>query len=75
MLSVPADFAWDELLSVIGGLGFQEKSDKGGSYRTFIDGEGRKIFLHKPRPSHVLKKYAIRKVIAALNDYGMLPTK
>jgi hypothetical protein len=73
LLSVPADFTWDELLTVVGKLGFKEKSDKGGSYRTFIDDAGRKLFLHEPHPQNVLKKYAIRKVIDALNEYGLLP--
>jgi predicted RNA binding protein YcfA (HicA-like mRNA interferase family) len=75
LLSIPADFTWDELLSVVGKLGFQEKSDKGGSYRTFVDSEGRKIFLHEPHPSNILKKYAIRKVVDALNEYGLLTPK
>lgn len=73
LLSVPADFTWDELLTVVRKLGFEERSDKGGSYRTFIDDEGRKLFLHEPHPQNVLKKYAIRKVIDALNEYGLLP--
>lgn len=75
LLSIPADFTWDELVSVMGKLGFKERTDKGGSYRTFVDSEGRKIFLHEPHPDNVLKKYAIRKVIDALNEYGLLPTK
>lgn len=73
LLSVPVDFTWDELVSVVTKLGFSEKSDKGGSYRTFVDREGRKIFLHEPHPHNVLKKYAIRKVIETLNEYGLLP--
>jgi hypothetical protein len=72
LLSIPADFTWDELLSVVARLGFEEKSDKGGSYRTFVDGAGRKIFLHEPHPGNIVKKYAIRKVVKALNEYGLL---
>jgi predicted RNA binding protein YcfA (HicA-like mRNA interferase family) len=75
LLSIPVDFTWDELVSVVGKLGFSENSDKGGSYRTFVNSEGRKLFLHEPHPNKVLKKYAIRKVIDTLNEYGLLPKK
>jgi hypothetical protein len=73
LLSIPADLTWDELLAVVRMLGFSEKTDKGGSYRTFVDDHGRKLFLHKPHPGKIVKHYAIRKVIDALNEYGLLP--
>lgn len=69
--SVPADFTWSELVTALRGLGFRDISDKPGSYRTFANVAGRKIFLHEPHPSNILKKYALRKVIAALDDLGL----
>ena len=39
--SVPSDFTWDELVTVLRGLDFEDISDKGGSYRTFASAAGR----------------------------------
>ena len=72
LLSVPADFTWDELVALLADLGFVEVSATGGSYRTFVARSGRKIFIHRPHPNAVLKRYAIREVIAVLEELGIL---
>lgn len=53
-------------------LGFKEKTKKGGSYRTFFDDEGRKIFVHKPHPGSIVKVYSVRDVVEKLREFGLL---
>jgi predicted RNA binding protein YcfA (HicA-like mRNA interferase family) len=70
--SIPTDMTWDELCTALRGCDFHEISDTSGSYRTFVDDKGRKIFLHKPHPGNTVKKYALRKVVEKLQEYKML---
>lgn len=69
-LSIPADFTWDELLKVLTSYGYSEiKGGKtGGSRRKFVDESHNIILLHKPHPSNIIKKYAIRQVIDNLKE-------
>ncbi|MFM0667570.1 type II toxin-antitoxin system HicA family toxin [Paraburkholderia sediminicola] len=71
---IPADFSWDELVSLLEGFGFIEKAKKGGSYRTFFDDSGRKIFLHKPHPGSIVKVYCVRDVVEKLREFGLMNT-
>jgi hypothetical protein len=72
MLCIPADFTWDELCVVLASFSFTEGRAGGGSYRTFTDKWGRKIFLHEPHPGKIMKKYAVREVVGKLKDFGLL---
>jgi predicted RNA binding protein YcfA (HicA-like mRNA interferase family) len=69
---IPSDFTWDEMVAVLKGLGFEEKSRKGGSYRTFISATGKKLFMHKPHPGSIVKLYCVRQVVEALREDGIL---
>lgn len=69
LAKIPADLTWDELVTVLHGFGFKEISDTASSARSFVS-EGRKIFLHKPHPGNVVKRYALREVVAKLKDFG-----
>jgi hypothetical protein len=71
-LSIPADFTWDEFVSLMGHFGFRELANKGGSYRCFVSAQNLKIFLHKPHPSNVMRRYALRQVRAKLKEFGLL---
>lgn len=72
--SVPSDFTWDELVKVLAAHGYTEaKTGKtGGSRRKFIDESNNIISLHKPHPINIVKRYAIREVIAHLKAKGKL---
>ncbi|WP_063895399.1 type II toxin-antitoxin system HicA family toxin [Burkholderia ubonensis] len=72
IVRIPADFAWDEMVTLLKGLGFKEKTKKGGSYRTFFDDAGRKIFVHKPHPGSIVKVYSVRDVVEKLREFGLL---
>lgn len=71
-LSKPADFTWDELRTLLAFFNFSEVTQKGGSYRSFMDPKGRKIMLHKPHPENTLKRYALKDVKEKLEDFGLI---
>lgn len=73
-LSVPKDFTWDELITLLAGLGFEEvKTGKtGGSRRRFVNSAEVMINLHKPHPHNTLKRYQIEQVIEILRQEGLL---
>lgn len=69
VLSIPSDLTWQELSSFLSSLGYQEeaKEKTGGSRRRFANKKtGLMMNLHKPHPSSIVKKYAIRQVIEEL---------
>lgn len=74
LLTEPADFTWDELSKVLSIYGYsEEKTGKtGGSRRKFTNSNGHLISLHKPHPSNIVKRYALRDVITLLKDKGYL---
>ena len=61
-LSIPKDFTWEELVSLLSGFGFEEVSTgkTGGSRRRFLNDAGVIITLHKPHPQNILKRYQIQ---------------
>jgi predicted RNA binding protein YcfA (HicA-like mRNA interferase family) len=69
----PKDFSWDELVTLLRAFGFDEKTGSGGSHRTFINAQGRKLFLAKPHPENVVKTYALKQIQSKLKEYGLLP--
>lgn len=74
LLSHPKDFSWDELLSLLGVLGFEEiaPGKTGGSRRRFIYKNRVVLTLHKPHPQNVLKRYQVDQVIELLQGENLL---
>jgi hypothetical protein len=73
-LSRPKDFTWEELVSLLSGLGFEDVSTgkTGGSRRRFFNEEGVIITLHKPHPKNVLRRYQIEQIIQILQEEELL---
>ena len=73
-LSCPKDFTWEELVSLLVGLGFQEANTgkTGGSRRRFIHETQVVIALHKPHPQNILKRYQIEQIIEILRGEELL---
>lgn len=73
-LSCPKDFTWEELVSLLIGLGFQEANTgkTGGSRRRFISETQVVITLHKPHPQNILKRYQIEQIIEILRGEELL---
>lgn len=75
LCETPADFTWDELVSLMGKFGWRVKkksSRTGGSRRRFIHETYAPIILHEPHPQPCLKKYQIEIVLEALKKEGIL---
>jgi hypothetical protein len=74
LLSVPTDFTWDELVTLLSYFGYEELSTgkTGGSRRRFIDKNKHSIFLHKPHPSNIIKKIYLHGIINNLREKGKL---
>ncbi len=72
LTSVPKDFTWAELVTLMTKLSFQlEKA--GGSGRKFVHTEtGATLFLHQPHPGRILKLYQVRDAIYLLKGEGFL---
>lgn len=71
--SIPKDFTFDEMQSLLLALGF-ELSNKGktsGSRVKFFKA-GVCIILHKPHPRKELLAYQIKQVIETLSEEGLI---
>jgi predicted RNA binding protein YcfA (HicA-like mRNA interferase family) len=66
--SQPADFTWNELISLMEAMGYQLKTT-GGSSRKFVRSDAA-FFIHEPHPRKVLKPYQMRGIIAFLRQEG-----
>ena len=72
LMRLPKDFTFDEAERLLTWFGY-EKSNKGktsGSKVSFIDGQNRKILLHKPHPGMILKRYSLKEIIEKLERNG-----
>lgn len=72
LLSNPSDFTWEELITLLTKLGYEElkKGKTGGSRRKLADKKNNIIMLHKPHPGNIVKQYAIRQVVEHLREKG-----
>ncbi|WP_245189329.1 type II toxin-antitoxin system HicA family toxin [Lunatimonas salinarum] len=58
-LGMPSDFHYDEMVKLLGYVGFEEvkKGKTSGSKVRFDNGKGVTFMLHKPHPSGIMKQY------------------
>ena len=63
-LSMPSDFRYDEVVTMLNYFGFYEmkKGKTSGSRIKFINAEGKIIIMHKPHPSGIMKKYQLKQI-------------
>ena len=68
LISSPKDFTFDEMTRLLSCFGYslESKGKTSGSKVMFIDKQNRKILLHKPHPSNIIKEYALKEVIDKL---------
>jgi hypothetical protein len=73
IIAKPVDYTWNELQSLMIGLGYELRTS-GGSGRKFFDPATKALlFLHEPHPSSILKEYQIRAVIQFLRKERRIP--
>lgn len=65
---LPKDFTWDELVTVLSNMGYEEMNSGGTSGRKFVDERKHIISLHKPHPSNIVKLYALKQVVQVLQE-------
>lgn len=73
LLTCPKDFTYDEMRTLLGFLGFEERS-KGktsGSRVEFARGN-ETILLHKPHPDNHLKPYQVRQIVTVLKTLKLI---
>lgn len=72
--SKPKDYTYDEAKSLLNKLGFIEynKGKTLGSRVEFRDAYGRKLTLHKPHPSSIIKMYKVKDLINDLEEWRLI---
>jgi hypothetical protein len=72
--SKPSDFSWDELKSMLSGMGYELSTGgrTGGSRIKFLHPERPPISMHKPHPVPVLKRYQVEQIFEFLKKEGLL---
>ena len=63
-LSMPSDFHYDEMVTLLGYFGYYEvkKGKTSGSRVKFENEEEVPIILHRPHPSGIMKMYQMKQV-------------
>lgn len=75
LLTVPNDFTWDELSTLMQRLGFRiiNKGATSGSRAAFVHDETKDIIrVHKPHPKNEIRIAALKDIIAQLKDKGFI---
>ena len=72
--SKPKDFTYDEAKKILNNFGFIEnnKGKTSGLRVEFKNNSNKKIILHKPHPSNILKPYQINNIIKQLKEWEVI---
>jgi hypothetical protein len=74
-ITKPKDFTYDELCSMLNGLGYtaDNKGKTSGSRVCFVHEETKHVIrLHKPHPANTLKLYQINVIFEELTQRNMI---
>lgn len=66
-------FTWDELITLMGQLGFEKREGAGSRVKFYNGSTGIIINLHKPHPGNILKKYIVKNIVEKLKAEGIKP--
>jgi len=73
LLSKPKDYTFDELRSLMLGLGFKEYSrgnTSGSAVRFYRESDQAAFDLDKPHPGNIIKGYLMKQLISVLKEHG-----
>lgn len=70
LLSLPKDFSWAALVSVMQNHHFELHSGSGSGRKFFHAKTQTVFFLHEPHPEKIVKRYALKIAITALKNAG-----
>lgn len=65
--TLPKDFTWDELVTLLGHYGFNMLAGA-GSRRKFTNAQGRLVSCHCPHPGNIVKGYVLKEVKTLLDE-------
>lgn len=70
----PKDYTYEEVRSLLNKLGFMEnnKGRTSGSRVEFEDKFGRKVVMHKPHPSNIIKPYKVSEILKELYEWRII---
>jgi hypothetical protein len=74
--SQPKDFTWDELVRLFAIFGFtvDNKGNTSGS-RAIFKNDSEDHTVHKPHPSNIIKRYAMKQVLDLMIEKGLIKDK
>lgn len=75
LLSKPKDFTWDELVKLMAVFDYKinNKGKTSGSAVVFeSEDSDQSLYLHKPHPKEILKRWHIEKTIDFLSEIGVV---
>lgn len=73
LLQRPKDFTFNEMVSLLGYLGYELKQGGTGSGVKFIKKDSNEVInFHKPHPNGILKQYVLNQIIEKLRKDGLL---
>jgi predicted RNA binding protein YcfA (HicA-like mRNA interferase family) len=73
LLSVPADFTFDETCALLEAMGFSlSNSGKTSGSSVKFKKANRFVMMHKPHPQNTLKRYQIDNIIRQLKEAGLI---
>jgi hypothetical protein len=72
LLTIPADFSWQELSGLLRMLGYNEVQGAGSRVKFDNGNPDQLISLHRPHPGNIVRRYALRQVIDTLSQAGLL---
>lgn len=66
---IPTDFRWEDLVTLLGHLGFSLKPSSGSGRKFVFESKPELvIFIHEPHPQKTLKTYQVREIRQTLRD-------
>jgi predicted RNA binding protein YcfA (HicA-like mRNA interferase family) len=74
LLSKPRDFTFNELVTLLSGLGYQldNKGKTSGSAVSFVNNQKHTMTIHKPHPGNILKPYQVKQIVEELTNTGLI---
>jgi len=70
--SLPKDYRWSELVTVLTRFGFNEIQGNGSRVRFFDETTKLVCCFHKPHPGSIMKLYAVKEALNYLVDNGYI---
>ena len=73
LLSMPADYSFDEVRTLLLRLGFEQSNKgktSGSAVRFYRSSDQAVIMFHKPHSPDILKRYVMKDIIRTLKEKG-----